>query len=91
MLELREITKRFGEVLANDRVNLAVEPGTIHAVVGENGAGKSTAMRIGLWFLRRRPPEGGDRRPWRGAWRAPRTPSASEWAWCTSTSSCRHH
>jgi len=50
MLELREITKRFGEVLANDRVNLAVEPGTIHAVVGENGAGKSTAMRIAYGF-----------------------------------------
>ena len=46
MLELREITKRFGPVLANDRVSLTVEPGTIHAVVGENGAGKSTAMRI---------------------------------------------
>ncbi len=31
MIELREITKRFGDVLANDRVNLAVAPGTIHA------------------------------------------------------------
>jgi simple sugar transport system ATP-binding protein len=50
MLELREITKRFGEVLANDRVSLTVEPGTIHAVVGENGAGKSTAMRIAYGF-----------------------------------------
>ena len=46
MLELRDITKRFGDVLANDRVSLAVKPGTIHAIVGENGAGKSTAMRI---------------------------------------------
>jgi ABC-type uncharacterized transport system ATPase subunit len=46
MLELRDITKRFGDVLANDRVSLAVAPGTIHAIVGENGAGKSTAMRI---------------------------------------------
>jgi general nucleoside transport system ATP-binding protein len=50
MLELREITKRFGPVLANDRVSFAVEPGTIHAVVGENGAGKSTAMRIAYGF-----------------------------------------
>jgi general nucleoside transport system ATP-binding protein len=50
MLELREITKRFGDVLANDRVSLAVAPGTIHAVVGENGAGKSTAMRIAYGF-----------------------------------------
>ncbi|HEX3559687.1 MAG TPA: ABC transporter ATP-binding protein [Pyrinomonadaceae bacterium] len=50
MLELREITKRFGEVLANDHINVRVEPGTIHAIVGENGAGKSTAMRIAYGF-----------------------------------------
>jgi ABC-type uncharacterized transport system ATPase subunit len=50
MLELRDITKRFGEVLANDRVSLTVAPGTIHASVGENGAGKSTAMRIAYGF-----------------------------------------
>ncbi len=50
MIELREITKRFGDVLANDRVSLAVKPGTIHAIVGENGAGKSTAMRIAYGF-----------------------------------------
>ena len=52
MLELRDITKRFGDVLANDHVNLRVEPGTIHAIVGENGAGKSTAMRIAYGFYR---------------------------------------
>jgi general nucleoside transport system ATP-binding protein len=51
-LELRGITKRFGNVLANDRVNIAVAPGTIHAIVGENGAGKSTAMRIAYGFYR---------------------------------------
>src|SRR4051812_20987022 len=50
MIELRNITKRFGSVLANDRVNIKVEPGTIHAIVGENGAGKSTAMRIAYGF-----------------------------------------
>src|ERR671912_2597229 len=50
MLELRDITKRFGDVLANDRINIKVEPGTIHAIVGENGAGKSTAMRIAYGF-----------------------------------------
>jgi ABC-type uncharacterized transport system ATPase subunit len=50
MLELREISKRFGDVLANDRVSLALAPGTIHALVGENGAGKSTAMRIAYGF-----------------------------------------
>jgi simple sugar transport system ATP-binding protein len=49
-LELRGITKRFGAVLANDRLNITVEPGTMHAIVGENGAGKSTAMRIAYGF-----------------------------------------
>jgi simple sugar transport system ATP-binding protein len=50
MIELRNITKRFGDVVANNQVSLRVEPGTIHAVVGENGAGKSTAMRIAYGF-----------------------------------------
>ena len=52
MIELQGITKRFGSVLANDHVNLAVKPGTIHAIVGENGAGKSTAMRIAYGFYK---------------------------------------
>ena len=50
MLELRSITKRFGDVIANNGVNIVVKPGTIHAIVGENGAGKSTAMRIAYGF-----------------------------------------
>jgi ABC-type uncharacterized transport system ATPase subunit len=50
MLELRDITKRFGDVHANDRVSIKVERGTIHSIVGENGAGKSTAMRIAYGF-----------------------------------------
>lgn len=50
MLELRNITKRFGDVLANDAVSITVAPGTVHAIVGENGAGKSTAMRIAYGF-----------------------------------------
>jgi len=50
MIELRNITKRFGDVLANDRVSFSVPSGTIHAIVGENGAGKSTAMRIAYGF-----------------------------------------
>ncbi len=45
-VELRALTKRFGDVTANAGVNLRVERGTIHGVVGENGAGKSTAMRM---------------------------------------------
>ncbi len=51
-LELRNITKRFGAVVANRNLNITVESGTIHAIVGENGAGKSTAMRIAYGFYR---------------------------------------
>ncbi|MGH9914813.1 MAG: ABC transporter ATP-binding protein [Pyrinomonadaceae bacterium] len=50
MLELRNITKRFATILANDRINIRIKPGTIHAIVGENGAGKSTAMKIAFGF-----------------------------------------
>src|SRR5215471_2759339 len=50
MIELRNITKRFGAVLANDHISFKIAPGTIHAIVGENGAGKSTVMRITYGF-----------------------------------------
>ena len=45
-VEFRSITKRFGNLLALDSVSFRVEAGTIHGIVGENGAGKSTAMKL---------------------------------------------
>jgi ABC-type uncharacterized transport system ATPase subunit len=50
-LELRRVAKRFGGVAANDGVTFTVAAGTIHALVGENGAGKTTAMRIAFGWL----------------------------------------
>src|SRR5262245_25251718 len=50
-LEMRGITKHFGVVVANERVDFAALPGEIHALVGENGAGKSTLMRMAAGIL----------------------------------------
>ena len=50
MLELKNITKTFGNVVANKDVSISIPTGTIHAIVGENGAGKSTIMRIAYGF-----------------------------------------
>ena len=46
VIEMHDITKKFGEFVANDHINLDVRPGEIHALLGENGAGKSTLFRL---------------------------------------------
>ena len=51
-VEMRNITKRFGSVLANDRVSLTIRRGEILALLGENGSGKTTLMNMlsGIYF-----------------------------------------
>lgn len=46
VIEMRDITKVFGEFVANDKINLNLRKGEIHALLGENGAGKSTLMNM---------------------------------------------
>lgn len=46
ILEMRQVSKRFSGVYANEKVDLLVEKGEIHALLGENGAGKTTLMNI---------------------------------------------
>ena len=46
LISMRQITKRFPGVIANNKINLELYPGEIHALLGENGSGKSTLMSI---------------------------------------------
>jgi len=55
-LEVRDITKKFGDFVANDKISFTAQSGRIHALLGENGAGKTTLMNILYGLLQ---PDGG--------------------------------
>ena len=64
VFELRNVTKQFGRQVALDNVSLTGERGTVVALLGENGAGKTTALRILLGLLE---PDGGSGRVFGGS------------------------
>ena len=46
IIEVRNLTKKYGDFTANRNINFAIRRGEIHAIIGENGAGKTTLMNM---------------------------------------------
>ncbi|MBC7387553.1 MAG: ABC transporter ATP-binding protein [Cryobacterium sp.] len=59
VVEFRKVSKSFGDLKANDEISFQVSRGSIHGIIGENGAGKSTAMKL-LYGLYRPDADGGE-------------------------------
>ncbi len=53
LLEIEKIYKYYGDIKANNGITFAIEPGTVHGILGENGAGKSTLMKILSGYIRK--------------------------------------
>ena len=52
-IDIHQVTKRFGALIANQEISLSIKAGSIHGLLGENGAGKSTLVKILSGFLSR--------------------------------------
>ena len=84
--ELRDVTKRFPGVLANDRISLSLHAGEIHGLMGENGSGKSTLIKILSGAFQpdgRRDPKGGRSR---SSWPIRSPHEAQGWPPCSRNS-----
>jgi ABC-type multidrug transport system ATPase subunit len=88
VIELREVSKRFGDRVALDGVSIDVQPGTVHVLLGSSGSGKSTVLRVVLGLVA--PDEGQVRVDGTPVNEATRATSSRAWAmWCRTAASIR--
>ena len=85
VIQMKDIVKKFGDFTANDHINLTVHKGEVHAILGENGAGKSTMMNVLCGLYK---PTSGQILLMRRKFilTVPKTPLISESVWYTSIS-----